>query len=291
MQTPLSPGAAGHVNSLSRAGTLPLMAAAVLSHTPLLFSFIDNTGSALTHMRALAAVGAIVLLLWRKGQRGRTTAYGLHTALLGGAMLLAAAAWWQPPLYIISLPLLVIGIAPRTTTAQPYEQLGVGLVAVLVFPFETHWGDVLDPISQAATADLAAALVRLSGFAVHVVHPQAADPFLAAEGLTVTVNRLCAGSQTLFTILTLGAVIAELFLEAPRIKLSYVAGALLFGFLGNVLRVALSTHAARVWGGDALSWNIAHDVIGYAAFIGVYGLLFIIARRLQGPKSNIRKWR
>ena len=44
----------------------------------------------------------------------------------------------------------------------------------------------------------------------------------------------------------------------------------------NVIRIAISTHAANQWLGLGNAWDLAHDTIGYVAFAITYMFFFRI---------------
>ncbi len=286
---------------------LTLIAAA---HVPLFLFLIHKEGAFLGHLRAMMAAGALALLLYPKKrarhwsrvhqtQQGRflgNARVGEHfsspeRSALGSLLiplsilsLLGALVWLglgDLRIYLFSLPLCAMALRHQRLGGPLWEHLGIGVLALLIFPFESFWGPTLDPLSQNITADLAAVLVQATGLQVDVHKVMGADPVLVAEHLRVTVNRLCAGSQTLLTIITLGTVIAEMFLRTWRVRVAFIVGSVLFGFSVNIMRVALSTHAARIWGHNDLDWAIAHDAIGYGAFVGGYGALFLMARWIQ----------
>lgn len=156
------------------------------------------------------------------------------------------------------------------------------VLAVAAFPYETVFGPSLDGFLQYLTAYCAAPLVTITGLEVEVIH--GADPIISGHNLTVTVTALCAGAHTLLTLLVLGLVVAEVFLDRPKAKLMLVVLTPVFGFSANVVRVVASTHAARHFGSGG-NWAIAHDVIGYAAFVAVYGVLFLIVKRLRAEAA------
>ena len=159
-------------------------------------------------------------------------------------------------------------------------------LAAAGFPFEAVLPPPVDTLLQRLTAEAAAWLVNASGLPVTLqIDPPA---LLGPRDLVVSVTALCAGAATLFALTTLGMLLAELAFEPLAAKLLCVLMTPAFGLAGNVLRVALSTHAANWWAEDALAWNLAHDGIGYATFGLTYLALFACVRALRQWRPRAR---
>jgi exosortase/archaeosortase family protein len=243
--------------------------------------------SLLGDARTLVSVAALGLLLWMRRPRPLPvpTAREADLATLAFALaaVMAAAGIGEPLLWVVSWPLVVIAATAAAAGgdlgAAMRRNFGLVVLAAALFPFERYAGVHLDRALQTLTARCAAPLVSWTGLPVHVAG--GVDPTLVGEDLWVTVTSLCAGAQTLLSLLCLGVVVAELFLERWEARLIFMVLAPGFGLLGNVVRVALSTHAAERWGADPRAWALAHDLIGYATFAVTYGVLFVVARRLR----------
>ncbi len=275
--------------ALSGVGAKLLLTAAVTSHIPFLgWLVVGDNPAPFGDLRSIAALFALTLLVWLRRPRlpeGRTM--GREAAgCLGSAIALALVALAVPVLWVGSLLLLASGLvmwsAPEVRGSSRLQSYGVLILLTgTIYPFERDLGLGLDPLLQTLTAHFAAPLVNVTGLAVEVTSG-AGDPVLVGTDLFVTVTALCAGSQTLLSLWTLGLIIAEVFLDRWDTRLIFVALTPLFGFIGNVMRVAVSTHAAQSWGNRAQTWDIAHDVIGYGAFAGTYLLLILAVRMLRG---------
>ena len=155
----------------------------------------------------------------------------------------------------------------------------------LAVPYEYFLADVFDPWLQATTAELASPLVRCTGLEVYVDQEQLS--LIRGEDLVVHVSSLCAGMQTFLSLMTLCVVLIELFGLSLRYRLVFLFLAPVVGYFGNVLRVAISVHAAHRFVGHGNLWPIAHDLIGYTIFFMTYGLLFAVIRRARRKKISI----
>ena len=227
-------------------------------------------------LRALAALLAATFLVWqalnrKQPQTPRTSRLG--TMVMASAALLAVLAAFGPPaLWALSLPLAVLGFALVRGGWDAVRRAATGiLVCAAAFPTEIIAGTTLDHALQLATAQCAMQLLNLSGLPVTLLTD---PPTLLGANLIVHVTALCAGASTMFALLTLGLMVGEAMLSDTPAKWGFVLLAPLFGFLGNVVRVAISTRAAVIWGGNADAWAIAHDAIGYSTFLLTYAALF-----------------
>lgn len=231
--------------------------------------------------RALASCVGAALLVHQgtpnsPSRRSRTWAIAIVAA--AGA----STPWAQrtPWLWAAWLPALAVGArlgmyGGRAVLRRPL----LVLLAALAFPYEALLPPAVDTTLQLLTAQGAAALVTLSGLPVILQsHPPA---LLGPHELVVSVTALCAGAPTLFALGTLGILTAELAFDALGAQLLCMLMAPAFGLAGNVLRVALSTHAANWWSENALLWDLAHEVIGYACFGLCYAALFGCVRALR----------
>lgn len=158
-------------------------------------------------------------------------------------------------------------------------------LALLTIPWESFLQGSCDPILGQITANAAAPLVTLTGLSVQVV--QLHVPTLMAQDLQLHVTPLCAGLGPLFTFSTLGLSVGLFMLnKSPReIWLAIITP--IAGLLANILRVAISTHAANLWlDRHPWAWEVAHDVIGYFCFAGVYALLWWTLLNFKHSAAN-----
>jgi len=268
----------------SRAGLLSIVVAVL--HIPLWVgpaADLDGFGA----IRSLTALAALLMLGWLHRPLRYDGSSLLAASLLLVSSALAIAANDMLWLWAVSLPVgvlgVIAGIEPLSWSSKWAARYAAWLgLAVLSFPYEIFSARA-DPMLQHVTAWFAAPMVRLTGLEVHLDSPD--GYVLLGERLQVTVTDLCAGSQTFLALSTLAFVIAEVFVPAPRARLLVVLFTPALGFCGNVLRVVLSTHAAK-WLGSGTAWNVAHDFIGYVLFVVLYGCLFIGARRLSRVPSS-----
>ena len=210
----------------------------------------------------LAVQGAWLLTLTLTGSRG-----GLRGLSAEVAALVFFLSGWR-----------------RDVSLPKHRMEAVAALLLLSVPVEVLWGASLDFLLQMGTTYGAATLVRATGLAVAI--GRGPSPLLFTDDLQVMVTPLCAGCHTILAMLTLGVVAAETFLYDVRSKHLFVLLVPLLGFCGNVLRVAVSTHAANRWAGRGMAWDIAHDVIGYVTFVGVYAVAFaclLLRRRATRP--------
>lgn len=262
--------------------------AASLLHLPFLLWFAREApggSGGWSELRSWAALACCALLLWTLRPLGLgARAHGWVWLLSATAGTIALLGVHHPRWWLLSWTLL--GLAAIAGAPSPRRFWIVGALWVCVYPFERNLAPALDPHLQSLTAWLALPLVNGTGLpvALDLLHP--AGPTLVGENLYVTVTSLCAGTQTLLTLLTLGLVVAQVFVSKLEHRLVFVALTPLFGFAGNVLRVAVSTHAATRWGQDPWAWAMAHDGAGYFTFTLTYAALFWVTRRLR--RSNHR---
>ena len=135
------------------------------------------------------------------------------------------------------------------------------------------------------TAIGAALLVNLSGLSVEVT--QMHVPTLTTDNLQLHVTPLCAGVGPLLSFSTLGAALGILFLENSRQQKWLVVITPVAGLIGNILRVAISTHAANIWlDRHPWAWDVAHDLIGYLCFAVIYGAIWFFLRNLKNNESK-----
>ncbi|MEZ4271356.1 MAG: archaeosortase/exosortase family protein [Myxococcota bacterium] len=131
--------------------------------------------------------------------------------LLGCATSLGALGWWWHAAWGLSLPLAIGGIIARRSKTSLHNSLVLLVLLAIAYPFQRHVTIHFDHTLQYITAVCAAPLVNLSGLAVSVL--DAGDPVIVGERLRVTVTSLCAGSQTLLALVTLGLISAAVFLK------------------------------------------------------------------------------
>lgn len=245
-------------------------------------------------IRACASVSAAALLFYSRrpaevpqhAERLWLRQVSLMLAMLCGGMA-AVTRPEAPTPWSFSLPVLAAlctltlhGLAGVRRFAIP-----IALCAV-AFPFESWFGETIDPWIQSVTAHLAAPVVHLTGLPVEVV--QLGSPSLVHADLVVHVTAYCAGSQVLLGIISLALLLADVFIPEEIHKVAFVLLTPIFGFAGNVLRVSVSTHAADLWIGRGSAWNVAHDVIGYMTFLCIYAAVFAVVWRLRRRSARKR---
>lgn len=161
------------------------------------------------------------------------------------------------------------------------------ILLTLSIPWEIYLGDLCNAFLGQLTAAAAAPLVRATGLAVEVV--QLHVPTLIANNLQLHVTPLCAGIGPLLSFCTLGLALGLLFLDDPRQQKWLAIITPIAGLLGNILRVALSTHAANIWlDRHPWAWDVAHDLIGYLCFAAIYLAIWVFLKNVKNKdKSNI----
>ena len=255
------------------------------AHLPyLLWLLLESPGGGVAQIRSVGILAAAALLAWTKRHEEQAeTALGPGVPLLLGSSWVIALAglhnnqWWA-----LSSSLGCSGIVLFRYGRQGLNRHVLILLMIMVaYPLERHLGLRADHLMQWITATCAAPLVTLSGLPVEVVWGEG-DPILAGDRLLVTVTALCAGTQTFIALFSLGLVLAEIFVPHLGGKLLFVLLTPLIGFGANVLRIALSAHAIKAWGGQSMAWTIAHDAIGYLTFALTYVFLIMLARRWGG---------
>lgn len=155
---------------------------------------------------------------------------------------------------------------------------------LLTVPWETHLGDICNGFLGQLTAYAAAPLVNATGLSVQVI--QLHVPTLATENLQLHVTPLCAGMGPLLSFSTLGVALGLLFLDDPFQQKWLAIITPLAGLLGNILRVAISTHAANIWlDRHPWAWDVAHDLVGYLCFVAIYAALWFFLKNVRNKES------
>ena len=237
--------------------------------------------------RGFAALGVIFLLTLRtvsdRQDAPQKGAASWEYACLTMAIVSAACAvTYHPMAWILScVATLVHRRLNEVGQRGLLQAIPVMTLAVATYPLETLLPPGADLAVQTFTAQIAQYVVTVTGLPVTCIEDAIAPTLVGPDGLMVHVTALCAGTSTLIVLSTLGLILAEAFLTDLGDKLLCMALAPALGLFGNVLRIALSTHAANAWAADRAVWSIAHDGIGYLTFIGIYAALFSAIRRLR----------
>ena len=159
------------------------------------------------------------------------------------------------------------------------------VLALLSLPWELWLNAPCNPALGQITAVGAAWLVNASGLAVEVI--QMHVPTLTTGNLQLHVTPLCAGIGPLLSFSTLGVALGILFLENPKQQKWLAVITPVAGLLGNILRVAISTHAANIWlDRHPWAWDVAHDLIGYMCFAIIYGLIWLFLKNLKNTERS-----
>ena len=159
------------------------------------------------------------------------------------------------------------------------------ILTLLTFPWEIWLDAPCNPVLGQITATSAALLVNLSGLAVDVI--QMHVPTLTTDNLQLHVTPLCAGVGPLLSFSTLGVALGILFLDSPKQQKWLALITPIAGMIGNILRVAISTHAANIWlDRHPWAWEVAHDLIGYLCFAFIYALLWFFLKNLKNAESK-----
>ena len=180
------------------------------------------------------------------------------------------------------LALACVGLA---ISRERQNNLLVPVLLILGLPWELWLDALCNPMLGELTAIGAALLVNLSGLSVEVT--QMHVPTLTTDNLQLHVTPLCAGVGPLLSFSTLGAALGILFLENSRQQKWLVVITPVAGLIGNILRVAISTHAANIWlDRHPWAWDVAHDLIGYLCFAVIYAAIWFFLRNLKNNESK-----
>lgn len=167
---------------------------------------------------------------------------------------------------------------------QKHKSILFACLMLLTIPWETHLGEVCNGFLGQVTAYAAAPLVNATGLSVQVI--QMHVPTLATQNLQLHVTPLCAGIGPLLSFSTLGIALGLIFLDDPFQQKWLAIITPLAGLLGNILRVAISTHAANIWlDRHPWAWDVAHDLIGYLCFVAIYGALWFFLKNVRNKES------
>ena len=181
--------------------------------------------------------------------------------------------------------LLAIACLGLALSRQKVRNILFPILLLLSLPWEIWLNGPCNPMLGQITAIGAALLVNASGLAVEVT--QMHVPTLTTGNLQLHVTPLCAGIGPLLSFSTLGAALGTLFLEEPKQQKWLVAITPIAGLLGNILRVAISTHAANIWlDRHPWAWDVAHDLIGYVCFAIIYVLIWLFLKNLKNTESK-----
>ena len=180
--------------------------------------------------------------------------------------------------------LLAFAIGALAFKRQKHRSVLFGCLMFLTVPWEYHLGVFFNDFLGQLTAFAAAVLVNATGLSVDVV--QMHVPTLATENLQLHVTPLCAGLGPLLSFATLGLTLGLIFLEDPTRQKWLAIVTPFAGLLGNILRVAISTHAADLWlDRHPWAWDVAHDLIGYLCFVAIYAALWLFLKNVRNKES------
>ena len=179
---------------------------------------------------------------------------------------------------------LAFALAALALQRQRHKSVLFGCLILLTIPWETHLGDACNSFLGQFTAYAAAPLVNVTGLSVQVI--QMHVPTLATENLQLHVTPLCAGMGPLLSFSPLGIALGLIFLDDPHQQKWLAVVTPLAGLLGNILRVAISTHAANIWlDRHPWAWDVAHDLIGYLCFVAIYAALWFFLKNVRNKES------
>ena len=181
--------------------------------------------------------------------------------------------------------LLAIGCMALALSRGKFKNILFPILGLLSLPWEIWLNGPCNPALGQITAVGAALLVNASGLAVEVT--QMHVPTLTTENLQLHVTPLCAGIGPLLSFSTLGVALGILFLEDPKQQKWLAVITPIAGLIGNILRVAISTHAADIWlDRHPWAWDVAHDLIGYFCFAIIYVLIWLFLKNLKNTESK-----
>jgi len=162
----------------------------------------------------------------------------------------------------------------------------LSMLATLIYPLESIWAPLCDRYIQFSSTVLAAKLVNWTEFPVEV--GDIGGPLLIGGNIEVHVTSLCAGFNTLLSLFTLALILSLYFLKDPKTQLLLATLTPVISYTINIIRIAISTHAANQWLGLGNAWDVAHDYIGYSAFIINYMIVFRIVYLLRVAEDHQR---
>jgi|MDSW01.1.fsa_nt_gb exosortase len=181
--------------------------------------------------------------------------------------------------------LLALACMALALSRRRFKNILFPILTLLTLPWEIWLDAPCNPVLGQITANSAAMLVNLSGLAVDVT--QMHVPTLTTGNLQLHVTPLCAGVGPLLSFSTLGVALGILFLDNPKQQKWLALITPIAGMVGNILRVAISTHAANIWlDRHPWAWDVAHDLIGYLCFAFIYALLWFFLKNLKNTESK-----
>ena len=241
------------------------------------FYFVDNFATAGRCL--VCALALYQLLSTAHATKGPPpfTSSGQWTGLTLLALLGGTAPLWLGDLSFqaSALALGVFVWAQTQLKGIGFKKLHPLLLLILgasLYPLEALWAPFFNQYIQLSSAVLAAKMVNWTEFSVEVL--TTGGPLLKGGNIEVHVTALCAGFDTVLTLLVLAIILALYFLTNPTTQLWFTLIAPLVSYAINVIRIAISTHAANQWLGLGDAWDVAHDTIGYVAFAINYMLFF-----------------
>ena len=181
--------------------------------------------------------------------------------------------------------LLALACLSLAVHRKKFNTILFPVLLILSLPLELWLRDLCNPALGEFTAICASVLVNFTGLAVDVT--QMHVPTLTTPTLQLHVTPLCAGIGPLLSFSTLGAALGLFFLDDPRQQKWLVIITPLAGLIGNILRVAISTHAANIWlDRHPWAWDVAHDLIGYLCFAMIYAAIWWFLKNLKTTETS-----
>jgi exosortase A len=260
------------------------------------------------HLLALAFVAAAILLLFYHDAAG-AVAIWWDSATFNHCLLipfilwwlvaqrreeltrLTPAAWW-PGLLLVGAGALgwMLGEASGVAFARHLGLLfmlqgaviailGKHVARGLAFPlffalFLVPFGEELIPAMQTVTAQIASALLSVTGVPAHL------------EGIFITtptgyfqVAEACAGVKFLIAMAALGALVANVCYRSWTRRLAFVAVSLIVPILANGIRAWLTVYVAHRTGSVDLAAGFDHVVYGWFFFAVVIAIIMAIGWR------------
>lgn len=164
--------------------------------------------------------------------------------------------------------------------------LGKAVARGLAFPifyalFMIPAGEELVPPLQRVTAEIAMALLRLSGVTAHIE-----GIFISIPNGYFEVAEACAGVKFLIAMVALGALVANLCFKSWQRRVAFVAAAVIIPILANGVRAWATIYAAHLTSADVAA-GFDHVVYGWVFFAVVIALTLALGWRFfdRGPNE------
>lgn len=230
---------------------------------------------------ALAALSAVILLLWKKGSARETKEALLVPALL--LVLYAVSYSSLPPLLRAAVAFTCLGSTLSLLRMGRLFHTGLLGLLYLSLPVTASLQFFGGYPLRVFVAGVAALILRLGGFLV-----VQEGTCLHWGGQLVWVDAPCSGIRMLWVGLYMVCALASLYDLSPLKLLSALATAFVIVIGGNVFRaVALFYHEAGIV--EMPAW--AHDYIGVVVFLMIaagitFAVQFIRREKICAPQLS-----